>query len=107
MSGRSDEHIAEALAAVVEPLSPADRDNLVLAKVLLMSEHLAAAMLPLLNATSEFIAIAALRSGDIMEAADRVDDLWRALGRLVDIAHAGDEVIRIPGIPGDADEPCG
>jgi len=42
--------------------------------------------------------------------AEALHAVWRELGRLVDLAQAGDKVIRIAGDAGDAgdtDEPCG
>lgn len=81
MSGL-DEGLADAqaaLAAVVEPMSPADRSTLVQIKRRLLADHLSAALPELLEAATMTVAIAALEGDDMGDAASRVDDMWRAL----------------------------
>ncbi len=78
----------EALAAVVKPLSPADRSTLVQAKRQLLAGHLSAALPELLEAATVTVVIAALEGGDMVDAASRVDDMWRAMRALL---HAPSE----------------
>lgn len=75
----------EALAAVVKPLSPADRSTLVQAKRQLLAGHLASALAELLEAAKVTVVIAALEGGDMVDAAARVDDMWRALRALLHV----------------------
>lgn len=72
-----------SMSAIAEQLSPADREILIMAKVTALRERLDAAMPALLDATSDFISITALRRRDLAEAVDLVDDVWRALSRLL------------------------
>ena len=83
-----DEDVKDAQAkldAALKSLSSIDRSTLIQTKRQLLAGHLAGALPELLEAATVTVVIAALEGGDMVDAASRVDDMWRALRALLHV----------------------